>query len=472
MKSNLSPSQGKIMSLDKYESGMVVKSNQSLVSVTETSGKYSVYRYLGTVPATITSPPSAGSSWELLFVSNSIEWLTSKMSSSDGFGMIGQVSSVSDLPNLSTDLTRVLVKGSAGGEFELITGSYTADGGDIFQSSVSGKFWSRIRRIKGVKHSVEYGAVTDASTDSTDNVNAMLASMTSGTAIIDPDVKFALASLTIPPGVVLVINSSWDGSAWTLPPRFVSSRSEGLMVVNSANASLVLDNLSGTPYSKITYRLNGTVNWVAGMDDATSPDYQIKQGSITKYRVSKSGDQHAWNKDSLTSGVDYERGKRDSSNLVSRTASAGAGYSITEQYYHGATLGSAVVRTSDGKIQMSQLGTNTVLFDVNGEILGSPKKVTTVSAATALTKAQTGTIVTNNGATAAIVVTLPDATVGAHFEFLVNAAYLLTAKCAGTNTIRGGATSVAASDAGSRCRLVCVIAGTWELESIIGTWAS
>jgi len=95
-----------------------------------------------------------------------------------------------------------------------------------------------------------------------------------------------------------------------------------------------------------------------------------------------------------------------------------------------------------------------------------------------LTAAQTGTIVSNLGASAAAAFNLPAATVGLEFIFVVEVAQELRINPDGTETVALPATGVqqaagkyiTADAIGERIHLVCISAGTWDALSHAGTW--
>jgi len=105
-----------------------------------------------------------------------------------------------------------------------------------------------------------------------------------------------------------------------------------------------------------------------------------------------------------------------------------------------------------------------------------------VSAHTAnftLTANDSGTMHTNAGAAGTITASLPSATVGLHFWFLVKAAQELRLDPSGTQTIglpSSGAQQAAgkylsADAVGEWVRIVCAVAGTWDVLGYAGTWS-
>jgi hypothetical protein len=102
------------------------------------------------------------------------------------------------------------------------------------------------------------------------------------------------------------------------------------------------------------------------------------------------------------------------------------------------------------------------------------------TASDTLTVNENGTAHTNAGASGAITLTLPAATVGLHYYFAVQAAQELRIDPNGTETIAlpsSGAQSAAgkyiSADAiGEWCHVVCVVAGTWNVQGYLGTWTA
>ncbi len=97
-----------------------------------------------------------------------------------------------------------------------------------------------------------------------------------------------------------------------------------------------------------------------------------------------------------------------------------------------------------------------------------------------LTAAQTGTFYTNEGASGAVVLTLPDATLAGsasvRYRFSTDAAFSFTVLAQGTDVIRFGTTvssaggSVSSSAVGSSFELVRSKSGVWTSFSGMGTW--
>lgn len=97
-----------------------------------------------------------------------------------------------------------------------------------------------------------------------------------------------------------------------------------------------------------------------------------------------------------------------------------------------------------------------------------------------LTTAESGSIHTNTGASGAITIVLPAATVGLEYTFFVGAAQELRIDPNTTQTISLPSTGVAgaagkylAADAiGETVHLVCCVAGTWAVVGYTGTWTA
>lgn len=93
---------------------------------------------------------------------------------------------------------------------------------------------------------------------------------------------------------------------------------------------------------------------------------------------------------------------------------------------------------------------------------------------------ENATLHTNTGASAAITLVLPAATVGLQFRFAVGAAYELRIDPAGTETISlpssgvpGAAGKYLTADAvGETVHLVCAVAGNWNCFGYTGTWTA
>lgn len=107
----------------------------------------------------------------------------------------------------------------------------------------------------------------------------------------------------------------------------------------------------------------------------------------------------------------------------------------------------------------------------------------TVEAHTAgdtLTIEETGTVHTNTGASGAVTLVLPVATVGLHYKFYVGAAQELRIDPNGTETISLPSTGVAgaagkylvADAIGETVQLFCGKAGSWAVLGHTGTWTA
>ena len=97
-----------------------------------------------------------------------------------------------------------------------------------------------------------------------------------------------------------------------------------------------------------------------------------------------------------------------------------------------------------------------------------------------LTPALSGGVISNLGASAAAVFALPPAVAGLDYTFVVEVAQELRIDPNGTETIalpssgvQGAAGKYLTADAiGEKVRLVCISAGTWDVEHYSGTWTA
>lgn len=110
----------------------------------------------------------------------------------------------------------------------------------------------------------------------------------------------------------------------------------------------------------------------------------------------------------------------------------------------------------------------------------APIDVTAHTAAATLTADDNATAHTNTGASGAVVLTLPAATVGLHFIFGVGAAFALRIDPSGSETISlpssgvpGAAGKYLEADAvGESVHLGCLKAGNWAVLGYTGTWSA
>ena len=102
------------------------------------------------------------------------------------------------------------------------------------------------------------------------------------------------------------------------------------------------------------------------------------------------------------------------------------------------------------------------------------------TAADTLTVAESGSGHTNTGASGAVTLTLPAATVGLEYYFMVGAAQELRLDPDGTETISLPSSGVAgaagkyltANAAGESVHIVCMVAGSWAVFGFTGTWTA
>jgi hypothetical protein len=132
-----------------------------------------------------------------------------------------------------------------------------------------------------------------------------------------------------------------------------------------------------------------------------------------------------------------------------------------------------------GRIVSWISGTTCVVEFCANEYLHVNVGVVTKTASYTIQAAESGTIFTNTGATGAITFTLPVATPGLRYSFVVGVAQNLIVDPNGTNQVSVVATGVPAvagkhisADAiGEALHLVCALPGVWSFAATpIGTW--
>lgn len=109
-----------------------------------------------------------------------------------------------------------------------------------------------------------------------------------------------------------------------------------------------------------------------------------------------------------------------------------------------------------------------------------PIEFTAKTAAYTILTTENGTGFTNTGASGAVTLSLPAATVGLHYYFYLGAAQQLRIDPNGTETISlpssgvpGAAGKYLVADAvGETVHLVCAVAGTWSVMGYTGTWTA
>lgn len=107
------------------------------------------------------------------------------------------------------------------------------------------------------------------------------------------------------------------------------------------------------------------------------------------------------------------------------------------------------------------------------------RNVAVKTAAYTVTTTDNGTVFTNEGATGAITVSLPAATVGLFYDFVVKAAQELRIDPNGTETIalptgvqQAAGKYISADADGEFIRIVCVKTGQWNVLGSVGTWTA
>lgn len=109
------------------------------------------------------------------------------------------------------------------------------------------------------------------------------------------------------------------------------------------------------------------------------------------------------------------------------------------------------------------------------------KRVTDYTASATLGYGDSDAILTNRGATGAIILTLPAAVAGMIYRFRVSAAFSLTVAVSGTDTMSLPSTGVPGSAGkglvnsgtiGPFLELTCATPGTWSVSGYTGTWTA
>lgn len=156
-------------------------------------------------------------------------------------------------------------------------------------------------------------------------------------------------------------------------------------------------------------------------------------------------------------------------------------------------LGATVYGAASGKINDiaigKALGVALEAASADGDIIewlpladagGAAISVEAHTAGDTLTTAESGSLHTNTGASGTITIVLPPATVGLEYMFGLGAAQQLRIDPDGTETISlpstgvpGAAGKYLVADAiGETVRLVCAVAGNWNVYGYTGTWTA
>ena len=143
-----------------------------------------------------------------------------------------------------------------------------------------------------------------------------------------------------------------------------------------------------------------------------------------------------------------------------------------------AESGGIIKLEKGGKISVESGGEISV--EPGGKISNQGMVYEAHTAGDTLLAAESGSIHSSVGASGAITLILPAATVGLNFEFYVGAAQELRLDPSGTQTIALPSTGVqgaagkylTANAVGEFVRLVCFVAGTWHSYPYSGTWAA
>jgi len=146
--------------------------------------------------------------------------------------------------------------------------------------------------------------------------------------------------------------------------------------------------------------------------------------------------------------------------------------------YHGGKT-EAWTDSADNTFSGSNTHSGTETFTGTVSMAGAsgyPAKQTVEAhtASDALLAAESGSIHTSVGATAAITLTLPTAAAGLKFDIVVGAAQTVNVYTDGTDIMKdssGTATAYANSTAGSVLPLVAINDSTWQILGSEGTWA-
>lgn len=135
---------------------------------------------------------------------------------------------------------------------------------------------------------------------------------------------------------------------------------------------------------------------------------------------------------------------------------------------------SAIAKAFAGTVSFSGAVSHT------STVTGAKKVVEAHTAGDTLTTAESGSVHSNKGASGAITLALPAATVGLEYFFYVGAAQELRIDPNGTETISLPSTGVAgaagkyltANAVGETVHLFCGEAGTWAVLGFTGTWTA
>lgn len=242
----------------------------------------------------------------------------------------------------------------------------------------------------------------------------------------------------------------------TLPVAANPTGSAGLTAVNGAATTFMRSDAAPAISQAITPVWTGAHTFTAAPTNLV-PGLGVKAASpqFDMWNTSGAADTKRWNWVVGTSNIAFRSLNDDG---TSPGSNAGTAFNI---FRNGSSVQDVQI-WAGGQQKIKATGTALTVASLNAPILNQPTSV-------ALTAAQSGTIITNEGASTNIELTLPAATVGLMYEFvnmIGNAStgqITITPNGAETITPNSGVAggSIKSINIMDSCKLVCHVAGEW-----------
>lgn len=347
------------------------------------------------------------------------------------------------------------------------------------------------KQYKFANSLLEFGGVADRLVDNTSLVQEIIDSMVSGWILIEGSCRWNENAITKKFGVHIYDMSGYNPKTnqWGGQVKYLmhtdnpaTKNAHELIIKGWHHPAMIVDCTGGSSATRasVIFRVQDVSLWRLGMGISdTDTNFVISSKASSslaqtgRLYIDKDSDSFGFNA-TIEPGVSYNFGNRTWTQHIVNKYTARTNFGTQFHFYSGTTSPvkvSQVSYNSDGSVAWQQNGKSTLMLDANGGMYGFRSSPLNRTFSSIVTMAQSGRVIHNAGSTSTGNHTLPPATIGLGYRFVVATEANLNVVTSETDVYRGISSKLIGSLVpGSVLEIMCLVDGTWDILSMRGQW--